>query len=287
VTCKYLIALATGLITASVHAHQPVMDMAPRWQNGWGFQIRHEIYDTDRLLDGDSEISNTGDREKSINKTWLEGIYTFRREVRLTFKLPTVDQSRTIIRNGVRVRESGSGIGDLIIALPLKRYQNKENSTGNIAITPSIRLPTGNTDDDFAVGDGSTDFGVSFSASFERADLYQYYDLFYWANGDGDKGFHQGDAWGLDINVGWHPYHHNETNTGVFLMLDLSARHERRGQDTAGITGGDRLSVGPVFVWYRGGMMLRAEFKTPLYEKLEAVQLSRGNEFSIGIGFVF
>ena len=70
-------------------------------------------------------------------------------------------------------------------------------------------------------------------------------------------------------------------------MLDLSARHERQGEDTAGITGGDRLSAGPVFVWYRGGMMLRAEYKTPLYENLKGVQLSRGNEFSIGIGFVF
>lgn len=276
-----------GLIAIPAMAHQPVMDMAPRWQNGWGFQIRHEFYDADKLFDGDSEIPNVSSRDKTINTTWLEGIYTFRREVRLTFKLPAVNQTRTLIRNGVSVRESGSGVGDLIIGLPLKRYQNNANSTGNIAFTPSIRLPTGSTRDRFAVGDGSTDIGLSFSASFEKADLYQYYDLFYWANGDGDKGIHPGNEWGVDVNIGWHPYHDNERNTGVFLMFDLSARHQSRGQDTAGITGGDRLSFGPVFVWYRGGMMLRAEYKTPLYEKLKGVQLSRGNEFSIGIGFVF
>jgi len=281
------LALVLSLVAVPAIAHQPVMDMAPRWQNGWGFQLRHEFYDADTLFDGDSKINNVFAREKNINKTWLEGIYTFRREVRLTFKLPSVTQSRTVIRDGVRLRESGSGLGDLVIGLPLKRYQNNASSTGNIAFTPSIRLPTGSTADDFAVGDGSTDIGFSFSASFEKADLYQYYDLFYWANGKGDNGIHQGDEWGLDINVGWHPYHDNESNTGVFLMFDVSARHESSGWDTAGITGGDRLSAGPVFVWYRGGMMLRAEYKTPLYEKLRDVQLSRGNEFSIGIGFVF
>ena len=279
--------LALSLVAIPAFAHQPVMDMAPRWKNGWGFQLRHEIFNTDILFDGNSEISNALDRDKSINKTWLEGIYTFRREVRLTFKLPSVDQSRTFIRDGVRVRESGRGIGDLVIGLPLKRYQNNANSTGNIAFTPSIRLPTGSTSDDFEVGDGSTDVGVSFSASFEKADLYQYYDLFYWANGEGDNGIHQGDELGLDINIGWHPYHDNETNSGVFLMFDVSARHESRGLDTGGITGGDRLSTGPVFVWYRGGMMFRAEYKIPLYENLKGVQLSRGNEFSVGIGFVF
>uniref|UniRef100_UPI00356A70A7 transporter n=1 Tax=Pontibacterium sp. TaxID=2036026 RepID=UPI00356A70A7 len=204
-----------------------------------------------------------------------------------SLKLPYVDQSRAVVRDGLAVRESGTGLGDLIVGVPLKRYENKPASTGNIAFTPSIRLPTGSTDDDFPVGDGSIDFGVSFSASFEQADLYQYYDLFYWANTGGERGIHEGDELGLDINIGWHPYHDNLTNTGIFLMLDLSARHEERGRDTAGVTGGDRLSAGPVFVWYRGGVMFRAEYKTPLYEHLEGTQISRGDEFSIGIGFVY
>ncbi|PCI54460.1 MAG: hypothetical protein COB36_09845 [Alphaproteobacteria bacterium] len=282
-----LSVLALCLLATPVYAHQPVMDMAPRWQNGWGFQLRHEVFNSDILLDGDAEVNNFFGREKSVGKTWLEGIYTFRREVRLTFKLPSIDQSRTVVRDGVAVRESGSGVGDLVIGLPLKRYENNASSTGNLAFTPSIRLPTGSTSDDFEVGDGSTDLGVSFSASFEKADLYQFYDLFYWANGEGDNGIHQGDELGLDINIGWHPYHDNEINTGVFLMFDVSARHESRGRDSAGATGGDRLSTGPVFVWYRSGMMFRAEYKVPIYENLSGVQLSRGNEFSVGIGFVF
>jgi len=33
-----------GLIGALVFAHQPVMDMAPRWNGGYGFQVRYERF---------------------------------------------------------------------------------------------------------------------------------------------------------------------------------------------------------------------------------------------------
>ncbi|MBL4865874.1 MAG: hypothetical protein JKY67_05815 [Pseudomonadales bacterium] len=284
---KVLWGITFCFITLPTLAHQPVMDMAPRWKSGWGFQIRDLHYGSNTLLEGSSKITNSANRKQSLRKTWLEGIYTFRREVRLTLKLPYIDQSRTVIRDGSAVREFGSGIGDLIIGLPLKRYENKSNSTGNLAFTPSLRLPTGGNGDDFPAGDGSTDIGLSFSASFEKLDLYQYYDLFYWSNSEGDRGIHQGDELGLDINIGWHPYHNNLTNTGVFLMADLSVRYEELGQNDLGLTGGNRISVGPVFVWYQGGIMFRAEYKTLLDETKKGIQLSQGDEYSVGIGFVF
>lgn len=282
-----LSGLLLALTCLPVLAHQPVMDMAPRWQGGWGFQVRAEHVASDELLAGQQEVANPFGREKTIDRLWLEGIYTFRRELRLTLKLPWVDQERTVVRNGVAVRESGAGVGDLIIGVPMKRYDNQVDASRNIAFTPSIRLPTGSTADAFPVGDGSTDLGVSVSASFERADIYQYYDLFYWANRAGERGIHQGDELGLDINIGVHPWHDNLSNTGVFMMLDVAARDEQPGRDMAGVTGGRRLSAGPVLVWYRGGIMVRTEVSRPLYERVEGVQLSRGDEFKLGIGFVF
>lgn len=275
------------MLTKSVLAHQPVMDMAPRWKDGYGFQIRQEYHSSNELFSGSSEVDNPFGRENSTSTTWLEGIYTFRREVRLSVKIPHMDKERTVIRNGVPVQEFGSGLGDIVIGVPLKSYTNKESATSNIAFTPSIRLPTGSTSGELPVGDGSTDVGVSFSASFEKADLYQYYDLFYWKNGEGDRGIEEGDEIGFDANIGWHPYHDNLTNEGVFLMWDLSARYEERGQDTEGVTGGKRVSSGPVFVYYQGGMMIRAEYKYPLYEDVLDTQLSHGQEFNVGIGFVF
>ena len=279
--------LVSAMLAAPALAHQPVMDMAPRWKGGYGFQIRQTHYGSSSLLNGTSEIANPFGLDKSVSTTWLEGIYTFRREVRLTVKIPYIDQSRTGLQGGAPVSASGRGLGDVVIGLPLKRYENRETATSNIAITPSIRLPTGDTDGGFPVGDGSTDFGVSFSASFESAGIYQYYDLWFWENGSGENGIDQGDEIGFDANIGWHPYHDNLTNTGIFLMWDLAARYEGDGRDLFGPTGGQRISTGLAAVYYTGGIMLRGEYRTPVHENVTGTQLSRGDEIGIGIGFVF
>ena len=89
-------------------AHQPVMDMAPRWSGGYGFQIRNEF---------SPDVS-------SIN--WLEGVYTWSREKRVTFKIPL---------------EDGKILESPIIAFPLKKYQNHSGYTENWGFTPQIKIP--------------------------------------------------------------------------------------------------------------------------------------------------
>ena len=257
-SCAILLLASLLCVSPEAAAHQPVMDMAPRWEDGFGFQIRHEYRASDDLLHGSSDVSNPLDRTRRVRKTWLEGVYTFRRERRLSFKLPWVDQTRDVVRAGSSVRETGRGLGDSIVGLQLKHYYNKAESTGNFGLTPSLRLPTGSTHQDYPVGDGSWDVGLSASFSAEAAHLYQFYDLFYWSNGKGRRGINQGDELGFDVNLGLHPYHDNPTNTGVFVMLDVSARYEGRGKDGSGTTGGRRLSLGPVLVWYRNNLMLRS-----------------------------
>ena len=126
-------ALCALLAQVSAWAHQPVMDMAPRWQGGYGFQVRHESYGSDKLLSGDAEIGNPFNLEKEVDITWLEGIYTFRREVRLSVKAPFVDQRRTVLQNGTPVNLSGSGLGDVEVGMLFKRYKNQAAATGNIA----------------------------------------------------------------------------------------------------------------------------------------------------------
>ncbi len=167
-----------GGVPAIGRAHQPVMDMAPRWQEGWGFQVRNEYRFSDELLSGDSDVSNPQGRERWVNTSWLEGVYTFKRELRVTAKIPWVEQSRVSVVNGASVKQTGSGIGDSILGLQLKHYFNREASTGNFGLTPSIRIPTGSTSDAYPVGDGSWDVGVSTSFSVEMAHVYQFYDLF-------------------------------------------------------------------------------------------------------------
>jgi len=283
---KRILASFLGiLVCLPVLAHQPVMDMAPRWQGGYGFQLRHEWHQSDTLLNGDSEADNPSGEDKRVNTTWLEGIYTFKREVRLTVKLPYIDQSRTLSAGG---REKDRGLGDIIIGVPLKRYSNFKDSTFNIGFTPSLRLPTGSTSSLFPAGDGSTDIGFSLSASLEKVNLYTFFDVFYWINNKGTQGIHEGDEIGFDGNIGIHPYHDNATNTGIFVMLDVTVRHQWKGERTLGRTiGGTRLLLGPILVYYRHGMMARAEVKLPVYERVEGNQVAFGPQLNIGVGFVF
>jgi len=270
-----------------VFAHQPVMDMAPRWENGYGFQTRFESRYANDLIDGDSKIDNPHSRDRRVTKIWYEGVYTWHRAVRLTFKYPYINQSRRVIKNGVPMRQADSGFGDLIVGLPLKLYENRSGMTHNIGFAPSIRLPTGSTSSDFPVGDGSTDVGLSLSYSLENPFWSHFYDLFYWFNTRGKKGIAEGDVLGFDANVGIHPYHNNETNSGLFLMADAGFRYQDRGVDRGGTTGGTRLTLGPVLVLYRQNVMFRAEYKIPVYEQRNGTQVAHGNEINLGIGITF
>jgi len=275
------------VLVPGVSAHQPVMDMAPRWEKGYGFQIRHEYRYSDELIDKDNDVANPLGLSRKVNTTWVEGVYTFERSKRITIKIPWVQQERVASVKGVATKQKDSGLGDIIIGVPLKLYENKDQATYNLGFTPSLRIPSGKTSGDYPIGDGSWDIGLSLAYSHESFSFYQFYDLFYWINNEGRRGQHEGNQLGFDANLGIHPYHNNETNTGIFLMMDFAARYKDEGTKISGNNAGTRVSVGPVFVFYRENMMFRVEYKIPVYEMALDNQVSYGNELNMGIGFTF
>lgn len=286
---KALSVLCSLIVVAPAVAHQPVMDMAPRWNGGYGFQLRQEHFGSSELLRGSDTIDNPLGLERYVDTTWFEGVYTFQRAVRATIKIPYVQQRRTTIVNSQSARQQNSGIGDVVLGLPLKRYENKGAMTQNWAITPSVRIPTGSSSGAMPISDGSWDVGLSASYSRESPSYYQLYDLYYWNQGSGERGMQTGDSWGLDINVGLHPWHDNDNNSGLFTLWDISARHEDapNAQNLTLASGGDRVQTGPVLMYYRNGFMARAEVRFLAYERVDGISLSRGNEFSLAFGFVF
>ena len=122
-------------LSEQAFAHQPVMDMAPRWEGGYGIQTRVERFDSRTTI-------------------WVEGVYTFRPSTRLTFKLPYVDNE----------------LGNVIIGVPLKKYTNRGAFTSNWSVTPSVQFPTGN-DGDWDVG-VSIAYSASTPSSYRLFDLY-------------------------------------------------------------------------------------------------------------------
>ena len=276
-------------------AHQPVMDMAPRWAGGSGLQIRHIWFGSDELLAYEDQVSNSLGLSHDVNQTWFEGVYTFDRSFRVTAKLPYLEQSRLRPSGAGTVFEQNSGWGDLILGMPLKRYTNASRATWNLGFTPSLRLPTGSSSGDLPLSDGSLDLGLSFSYSYEGYPweshpdrlFYQLYDAFVWINGEGERGMREGNVFGLDINWGIKPIFDDETVTGTYLMWDLSARHARSSDTLTTPLSGSRVHTGPVFVQYWGSTMFRVEWKFPVWERADGMALSRGDEFNIGIGRAF
>lgn len=282
-------ATLAGVFAASAYAHQPVMDMAPRWEEGWGLQLRHESFGSKTLKQGTSKIANPLGLERHVRMTWVEGVYTFDRAKRVTFKLPYVRQRRVKNLSGVGRLQKNSGLGDLIVGVPLKHYRNKGAYTDNFGITPSLRVPTGGSSGAFPISDGSWDVGISLSHSAETPLFYSLVDLFYWKNNQGRQDMREGDTIGLDVNLGVHPIHDNDTNSGLFLMLDVSARHndDPNAATRTTATGGRRVQMGPVVVLYKDNVMFRAEYRHAVYERTSSISNARGHEFSVGLGATF
>ncbi|MDE0577320.1 MAG: hypothetical protein OSB39_10265, partial [Opitutales bacterium] len=70
----WLLAFGSSFGVLSVRAHQPIMDMAPRWSSGWGLQVRQVWSGSSDYLDGSAELSNPYGLERYVRQTWLEGV---------------------------------------------------------------------------------------------------------------------------------------------------------------------------------------------------------------------
>lgn len=268
-------------------ADQPVMNEAPRWAGGWGFQVRHLHRDSDDLISGDDEIVNPLGLSRRVNTTLLEGVYTFDRSKRITVKIPWVEQTRVTNISGTAVKQKSEGLGDVIVGVPLRKYINYRDWTSNFSLTPSIRFSTGQTEDDYPISDGSTDAGLSLSYSAESPEWFGSADLFHWFNHKGERGQHEGDETGLDITLGKIIYHNGKKSAGAQIQLDMGARYKAEGLTLSGNNPGTRVFAGPAFTYFQGPTYFRVVYNIPIYEDAKETTVSYGDQLDIGMGWVF
>ena len=115
-------------LSSSLFADQPIMNMMPRWDDGWGVQVIEEYrYENDLLL-GKKKIASGFSEDVHI--THLEAVYTWDRAIRVTAKLPYVIDAKRELPNGFggKRTEHNSGFGDMTLALILKDYFNLQTS---------------------------------------------------------------------------------------------------------------------------------------------------------------
>ena len=136
---KWLTSGVILCLSTAALAGQPVMNMAPRWDGGYGFQTRLEHFN-------------------GTTTTWLEGVYTWDKSIRATIKMPF----------------RGGELADVILGLPLKRYKNEPTRTSNWGVTPSVQLPASSAGEwDWGL---SVSYSAETTTAFQFYDLYAWED---------------------------------------------------------------------------------------------------------------
>lgn len=265
-----LILVCSGFLV-HLQADQPIMNMMPRWNGGYGIQTLLENIDKQDLKLGDSVYAKG--LSEQIQTLHLQGVYTWTRAVRMTFKLPYTITARRESLNDAneKIVEKDQGWGDLTLALPLKRYFNLATRTGNWSITPQIKVPLGQDTQRYQVADRLWASGLSLGYETET---YQYFfatSLGGWIY-EGDKAAHLNAS--LDIGINALDY--------LQVLWENDLKYGEFGRIS--------YATGPAIYWrWQDQVHSRIEWKHELISKVSQRNAEHGNSdrISIGIGFVF
>lgn len=269
---RLTVGCALLLLTPSAFADQPIMNEVPRWDGGYGVQVFQEYRWSDDLMRGDRDLPNPDDLKSEKRITHIEGVYTWRKWIRVTAKLPWVDQKRDVLDdNGTVRRQHSAGWDDIKLALPLRKYFNHPRASGNRGIVPQVRFG-GDDEDGYRISDGSTDPGLSANFEYETAGLKFGGDVTYWW--EQDEGDGAGDEWSIDVGLGW-----NFLDRGA-ISWETEYIEEHRAYSW--------LGGGPTQFWNFNDVVLgRVEYKMALDEEVDGEGMARGDSLRVGLGVVF
>ena len=254
-----------------VSADEPIMNMMPRWDNGWGLQMINEYRHEDDLLLG-SRTTYSGFTE-DVHLLHFQGVYTWDRSIRLTYKIPYVLDARREMPDGwggKRV-EHDNGIGDATLALPLKKYFNLDGRSGSWSLKPMVRVPLAG-DDDYEIYDSEWGGGLSLSYDFETPRLAFLSSASYW-------------------------FHDNQMPSEIYLSLDLGYKFYPLGTNCQFLwetdflykdNGTETLMAGPALYWnFNDITHMRLEWKHDFYDRQGMLDHGNGDRFLLSLGLVF
>ncbi len=271
---KILGAIVLAVAGANIAwADQPIMNKMPRWDNGWGFQFVQEYRHESALLIGDDEVGNG--LTEDVHITNFEGVYTWDRAIRLTAKLPVINDARRELLDGSgrKFSQRDSGIGDLTLALPLKNYFNLDGRSGNWSLTPQLRVPLGSRDvSKYSIADRVWGGGLSLGYETETQHYFFAAGVTGWvfeADEPGEVSAHI--DLGYNINIG-------DKNGQILWETDFV--YESDGSHT--------LKAGPAIYWrFTDVVHVRAEWKHDFVDYQGELDHGDGDTFKVAVGFVF
>ena len=172
---------------------------------------------------------------------------------------------------GSKIIEHDSGWGDLTLALPLKKYFNLAQRTGNWSLTPQVRVPLGGKETGYSVAKRVWGGGLSLGYETETYDWFFATDVSGWI-------FESPEAaeWSASIDLGWNA----RNDLQVLWESDL------KWNDETAFT----LAAGPAIYWrYSDRVHTRLEWKHDFISQVarDRTQYGNGERVSLGIGFVY
>ena len=256
------------------NSDQPIMNMMPRWDNGYGWQFLYDsICHNDLYLD--SSLHKKGFSEE-INQLHIQGVYTWDRSIRITAKLPIVMNAYRELVNSdelssdQKITQKDKGLGDLTLALPLKKYFNLMKRTGSYTLAPQIRIPL-RSPDEYNVWDHVFGRGVFAGYETETRQIFFATGVSYWSF---DK--NKSDIRHANFDFGWN------IRNNMQILWETDAHKEYNGK---------RYILNGPAIYFRQNdhTHYRLEYKKFSKSTTATGQLDHigGQRFNIGVGFVY
>ena len=252
-------------------ADQPIMNMMPRWSGGYGFQVIEEFrHERDLLLKDDTVGKGLSE---NVHILHIEGVYTWERWLRLTAKLPyTLYAEREIFNSqGAVEKQTDRGIGDLTLALPLKKYFNLNGRSGSWTLAPQLRIPLAEQDE-YSVADGLWATGLYLGYETETAKWFISTGTSLWAFEE-EKPLEVG----LNLDLGRNIFAFDSSGQ-ILWETDLQWSDDHSYLLKAGIA----------FYWkFTDTIHSRIEWKHDFLDYTTALDHGNGDTIKCGIGFVY
>jgi len=262
--------LALGLPSALI-SDQPVFNEMPRWDHGWGIQAVQEFRRESDLMSGGQVVAKGFSEE--VDVLHLEGVYTWDKSIRMTAKLPIVlDATREFLDdNGGKLTQFDEGIGDLTLALPLKKYFNLDGRSGSWTLAPQARIPLSGQDE-YEVYDGV--WGAGLFAGYET-ETHKY--LF--STGVAAWSFGGGQAFRshahVDIGLNFSVF-----KTSGHVKWETDFIHEDDGLE--------KLLIGPhVYLRINDAFHAQVMYKKEVHSRRNALDHGNGKIIRLGAAFVY
>jgi hypothetical protein len=180
---------------------------------------------------------------------------------------------------GGKKTEKDHGIGDLTLALPLKKYFNLDGRTGSWTLKPMLTVPLAG-DDEYEVYDNEWGYGLGLGYQTETSKFNFGMDTSGWLY-HGNEPFESYSS----IDIGYKLFtkgsleEEGEEHKGAILW-ETDFHYEDNGSET--------LSAGPAFHWrFNDEFHLRLEWKHDFYDRQGVLNHGNGDMFRISLGWVF